>query len=203
MKDIVNQEDIRQLIKFDELFPFILDKYGPPPNWTRPQGFVSLSKIILEQQVSLASANAHFLKLNDYLPEFTPSDILKLTDEEIRGCQISRQKSKYLRALSIAIINRDIDLDELPKYTEAEVRTQLTNIKGIGDWTTDIYLMFCLQAKDIFPLGDVAVVNTVKELSDAKTKEEIIFLAENWKPLRSLASYFLWHYYLKKRNRTS
>jgi len=203
LKDIVNQEDIRQLIKFDELFPFILDKYGPPPNWTRPQGFVSLSKIILEQQVSLASANAHFLKLNDYLPEFTPSDILKLTDEEIRGCQISRQKSKYLRALSIAIINRDIDLDELPKYTEAEVRTQLTNIKGIGDWTTDIYLMFCLQAKDIFPLGDVAVVNTVKELSDAKTKEEIIFLAENWKPLRSLASYFLWHYYLKKRNRTS
>lgn len=203
MKDIVNQEDIRQLIKFDELFPFILDKYGPPPNWTRPQGFVSLSKIILEQQVSLASANAHFLKLNDYLPEFTSSDILKLTDEEIRGCQISRQKSKYLRALSIAIINRDIDLDELPKYTEAEVRTQLTNIKGIGDWTTDIYLMFYLQAKDIFPLGDVAVVNTVKELSDAKTKEEIIFLAENWKPLRSLASYFLWHYYLKKRNRTS
>jgi len=203
LKDIVNQEDIRQLIKFDELFPFILDKYGPPPNWTRPQGFVSLSKIILEQQVSLASANAHFLKLNDYLPEFTPSDILKLTDEEIRGCQISRQKSKYLRALSIAIINRDIDLDELPKYTEAEVRTQLTNIKGIGDWTTDIYLMFYLQAKDIFPLGDVAVVNTVKELSDAKTKEEIIFLAENWKPLRSLASYFLWHYYLKKRNRTS
>jgi len=203
LKDIVNQEDIRQLIKFDELFPFILDKYGPPPNWTRPQGFVSLSKIILEQQVSLASANAHFLKLNDYLPEFTSSDILKLTDEEIRGCQISRQKSKYLRALSIAIINRDIDLDELPKYTEAEVRTQLTNIKGIGDWTTDIYLMFYLQAKDIFPLGDVAVVNTVKELSDAKTKEEIIFLAENWKPLRSLASYFLWHYYLKKRNRTS
>ena len=73
----------------------------------------------------------------------------------------------------------------------------------IGDWTTDIYLMFCLQSKDIFPIGDIAVVNTVKELSDAKTKEEIILLAEKWKPFRSLAVYFLWHYYLNKRNRPS
>jgi len=76
----------------------------PPPNWTRPQGFISLSKIILEQQVSLASANAHFLKLNKYLSEFTPINILNLTDEEMRNCHISRQKSQYLRALSDRLI---------------------------------------------------------------------------------------------------
>jgi DNA-3-methyladenine glycosylase II len=201
--EIVNEQDIRKLIKRDKLFAGILHQYGPPPNWSRPEGFISLAKIILEQQVSLASANAHFVKLNSFLPEFTPTNILKLTDEEMRACQISRQKSKYLRALSGAIVNGDIDLASLTKQKEEEVRRQLTGIKGIGDWTADIYLMFCLQSKNIFPIGDIAVINTVKELSDAKTREEIILLAEQWKPLRSLAAYFLWYYYLKKRNRVS
>jgi DNA-3-methyladenine glycosylase II len=201
--NIVNPKHIKQLTSAHNIFALINENYGTPPNWTRPQGFISLSKIILEQQVNLASANAHFIKLNSYLAEFTPSNILKLTDEEMRRCQISRQKTKYLRALSTAIISGDVDLEELPKLNETEIRKQLTSIKGIGDWTTDIYLMFCLQSKDIFPIGDIAVVNTVKELSDAKTKEEIILLAEKWKPFRSLAVYFLWHYYLNKRNRPS
>ena len=200
MKEIVNQKDIDQLTEVDPMFASIFDKYGAPPNWTRPNDFVSLSRIILEQQVSLASAKAHFTKLDNYLAAFTPSNTLKLTDEEMRHCQVSRQKAKYLRALSSAILNGDIDLDELPKLTEAGIREQLTNIKGIGQWTSDIYLMLCLQAKDIFPLGDIAIVNTVKKLTNAKTKEEISLLAEKWKPLRSLAAYFLWHYYINLKN---
>lgn len=200
---IVNQTDIDHLINTDKLFAFIHDTYGPPPNWSRPQGFVSLSKIMLEQQVSLASANAHFVKLNSYLQEFTPINILALTDTEMGTCQISRQKATYLRALSSALIKGDLDLNELPNLNETEIRKQLTTIKGIGHWTTDIYLMFCLQSKDIFPMGDIAVINTVKELTEARTKEEIILLAERWKPLRSLAAYFFWHYYLKKRGRES
>src|SRR5450432_3543266 len=165
--NIVNQKDINQLILRDELFVFINDKYGPPPNWTRPQGFISLSKIILEQQVSLASANAHFLKLNNYIKEFTPAEILKLTNEEMRHCQISRQKSRYLHSLSSAILNGNINLEELPRLHHSEARRQLTNLKGIGDWTADIYLMFCLREKDIFPTGDIAVINTIKELNKA------------------------------------
>ena len=200
---IVNQKDIKRLIRRDKMFAAIYKQYGQPPDWSREPGFISLSKIILEQQVSLASANAHFQKLNTYLGEFSPSNILKLTDEEMRTCQISRQKAKYLKALSVAISNSDIDLATLHELTEPEIRTQLTNIKGIGHWTSDIYLMFCLQAKDIFPIGDIAVVNTVKELKGMQTSEEILLLAEQWKPLRSLAAYFLWHYYLKKRNRIS
>jgi len=199
---IVNQKDIKRLINIDGIFGSITEKYGHPPNWTRPGGFISLSKIILEQQVSLASANAHFLKLNNYLEEFTPSNILNLTDEEMRICQISRQKAKYLRALSNAILNGDLCLEDLENQSEAEVRKQLTNIKGIGDWTADIYLMFCLQSKDTFPIGDIAVINTIKELYGVKTKEEIMLLAEMWKPNRSLAVYFFWHYYLSKRNKT-
>ena len=200
---IVNQKDIEQLIGTDKIFSFIIEKYGIPPNWTRPQGFITLSQMILEQQVSLASAKAHFLKLNDYLNEFTPSNILRLTDEEMRNCQISRQKARYLRTLSQAIQNDDIDLEKLPLSNETEIRKQLTNINGIGNWTADVYLMFCLQSKDIFPVGDIAVVNTMKELSGTQTKDEILLLAEKWRPYRSLAVYFLWHYYLKKRNRPS
>jgi DNA-3-methyladenine glycosylase II len=181
------------------MFAFIDAKYGPPPNWSRPQGFISLSKIILEQQISQASANAHFLKLAGYMSEFTPSNILKLTDEEMRICQISRQKTKYLRELSAAILNGIIDLHELSTLNETEVRKQLTSIKGIGDWTADIYLMFCLQSKNIFPIGDIAIIKAAKELYKVKTKEEIAFLSENWKPFRSLAAYYLWHYYLSKR----
>src|SRR5882757_9329231 len=110
---IVNEKDIQRLIKKDKLFAGILKQYGPPPDWSREPGFVSLSMIILEQQVSLASAAAHFKKLNTYLDGFSPSNILKLTDEEMRSCQISRQKAKYLRALSTAILDDNIDLMKL------------------------------------------------------------------------------------------
>ena len=203
MSFIVNKTDLKRLTQTHKIFALIYYKYGAPPNWKRPQGFVALSRIILEQQISLASAEAHFNKLNNYLPEFSPTEILKLTDEEMRASQISRQKAKYLRALSRAVSNKELDFDELQKLSPEEVRKKLTSIKGIGDWTTDIYLMFCLQSKDIFPMGDIALITTIKELTKVKTKEEIIRLTQKWKPYRSLAAYFLWYYYLKKRNRIS
>ncbi|MBK7500461.1 MAG: DNA-3-methyladenine glycosylase 2 family protein [Ignavibacteriales bacterium] len=198
---MVNSPDIKKLTASHKIFFKIKERYGIPPNWQRPQGFVSLSKIILEQQVSLASAEAHFKKLNSYIKDFAPKEILRLTDEELRACQISRQKAKYLRELSLAVINKDLIFEELPIIGFKEVREKLTSIKGIGDWTTDIYLMFCLQSKDIFPLGDIALINTIKELTKVKTHSEIVSLTQKWKPYRSLAAYFLWYYYLKKRNR--
>jgi DNA-3-methyladenine glycosylase II len=200
---IVNNVDIKRLFKLDKLFVSISDKYGTPPNWSRTPGFISLSKIILEQQVSLASADAHFFKLISYIKALTPENILNLTDEEMRLCQISRQKAGYLRELSVAVLNKSFDFDRLSKLDETEARMMLTNIKGIGNWTADIYMMFCMQSKNIFPIGDIALVNTVKELTGAKTREEIIACAEKWQPLRSLATYYLWHNYLKKRNRPS
>lgn len=198
---IVNEKDIRSLLRKDKMFGAIYKKYGAPPAWYREPGFVSLSMIILEQQVSLASAKAHFQKLHNYIGEFSPANILRLTDEEMRNCQISRQKARYLRALSAAITGNQLHLPGLAALPEPEIREKLTGIKGIGHWTSDIYLMFCLQAKDIFPIGDIAVVNTVRELSDARTHEEILALSRKWKPLRSLATYFLWHNYLSRRGR--
>lgn len=185
----------------DQIFVDIYEQFGPPPNWSRPQGFETLSRIILEQQVSLASANAHYLKLKTYITDFTPENIISLSDDEMKSNQISQQKAKYLKALSNSVLNRDLDLESLSNVHSDEVRQKLTSIKGIGNWTTDIYLMFSLQSKDIIPIGDIAIINTVKELKEVTTQNEILILSEQWKPLRSLASYFLWHYYLKKRNR--
>ncbi len=198
---IVNYPDIKKLTSKNKIFSFIKNEYGVPPNWQRPEGFVSLCKIILEQQVSLASAEAHFIKLNNYLPKFSPTEILKLTDEEMRACQISRQKAKYLRALSQAVLNKELEFDKLSGMDAVDIRKRLTSIKGIGNWTTDIYLVFCLQSKDIFPPGDVALITTIKELTKIKSSEGIIRFTKKLKPLRSLAAYFLWYYYLKKRNR--
>ena len=203
MNPIVNADDINYLLKADLIFKHIHDAYGAPSNWSRPQGFISLSQIILEQQVSLASAKAHFNKLNQYLTSFTPENILRLSDSEMRKCQISRQKATYLRELSKAILNGNIDLTSLPDLNDNEVKKLLTGIKGIGNWTAEIYLMFCLQAKDIFPAGDIAIVITLGELTQMHSKEDLMEHAEKWRPVRSLASYFLWHYYLRKRNRSN
>jgi DNA-3-methyladenine glycosylase II len=119
----------------------------------------------------------------------------------MRSCQISRQKSSWLRLLSSAIIDNFLDLEKISVKSEEEIRKELTNIKGIGNWTVDVYLMFCLQAKNMLPIGDIALFNTIKELTPANTKEEMISFAERLKPLRSLATYFLWHHYLEKRKK--
>jgi DNA-3-methyladenine glycosylase II len=202
VKGIVNKRDITRLRKLDQVFVRIEESYGTPPDWKRPAGFITLSRIILEQQVSLSSADAHYKKLSGYIKEFTPGNILKMSAEEFLLCQVSRQKASYLKALSAAIIDEELKLDQLQDLEESEVRWQLTAIKGIGNWTADVYLMFCLQAKDIFPVGDIAILNTAKELFHISSAEEAVALSEKWKPLRSLASYYLWHYYLSKRGRT-
>ncbi len=199
--DIVNPAAIAQLTQTDPVMLKILDTHGTPPAWSREPGFVSLAKIILEQQVSLASAMAHFRKLETFMGEFTVVNILKLSDEEFRNCHISRQKTLYLRGLAEAIAENRIVLEELANKEEPEVREILTSLKGIGTWTSDIYLMFCLRSKDIFPIGDIAVVNTIKELYNIHDKEEMVEFSKRWSPNRSLAVHFLWHHYLKSRNR--
>lgn len=199
---IVNNEDIQVLLKLDPIFSQIHSQYGLPPDVSRAPGFVSLAKIILEQQVSLASAVAHFRKLQSHMGDFTPENILKMSDEELRACHISRQKSSYLRGLSASISDGKLDLDTIHLLPDEEIRTTLKSLKGIGDWTTDVYMMFCLGSKDIFPIGDIALVNTLKELFPITNREEMLTFSERWKPLRSLATQFLWHHYLRKRNRS-
>tara|TARA_R110002012_G_scaffold152027_1_gene311964 strand:- start:927 stop:1544 length:618 start_codon:yes stop_codon:yes gene_type:complete len=201
MIPIVNTNDIQKLIKLDTTFEMILKTYGIPENYQRPEGFETLCRIILEQQVSLASAKAHYLKLKDFIKAYTPEHLLKLSDADFKNCFISKQKATYLKALSNAVIEKKINLKTLSQLSEAEIRPQLTSIKGIGNWTVDIYMMFCLQSKTIFPIGDIAIRNSVKELYLIENREAMIKLSEKWNSYQSLACYFLWHYYLKSRKR--
>jgi len=198
---IVNSEDIAALKRKDGVFELIGEKYGDPPDWRREAGFVSLSRIILEQQLSLSSANAHFLKLSSYVKEFSPAEISRLSDEEMRSCQISRQKAVYLRELAGAVLERRIVLEDLEAQDIELTRSQLMGIKGIGQWTVDIYSMFCLQEKDIFPFGDLAAMKAARELKSGLSDGELRSLSETWRPLRSLAAYYFWLYYLGERKR--
>ncbi|SHM08674.1 DNA-3-methyladenine glycosylase family protein [Flavobacterium xinjiangense] len=196
------QQAIEYLSEKDTIFKLIIEKYGLPTIPKRPQGFETLLLLILEQQVSIDSAKATFLKLREKIKIFEPSILVDLQDEEFRTLGVSRQKTSYIKALSVAILNKDIDLESLPTKTADQVRQELIKIKGIGNWTIDIYLMFCLQAPDLLPLGDIAVVNTIKELLDIHEKEAMEVHAVQWSPYRSYATFLLWHYYLNKRNRT-
>ena len=195
------KEAIPFLLKRDKVFQQILDLYGEPIITTRPQGFESLCKLIIEQQVSLAAAKACYLKLEGFLGVVNPENILKATDENLRNNGISKQKVVYLKALSNAVLNQELQLETLEKKTEDQIKIALTAIKGIGNWTAEVYMMFCLQKENVFPVGDIALQTTLKELYPISSKEEMILLSEQWKPYTSLATYFFWHYYLKNRNR--
>ncbi len=195
-----------QLAGLDPDLQYILDTHGYPPMWTRDNSFESLVHIILEQQVSLASALAALNKLKEKLGNISPKSILALTDEEMRACFVSRQKMGYIRGLAISITNKETDLNAFTAMPDEEVRSSLVSLKGIGNWTVDVYLMFSLQRADIFPAGDLAAVNALKRLKQldlSTTKETILAISETWKPFRTVASMMLWHYYLsnnKKKN---
>lgn len=189
------------LITKDKTLKQIYNDFGDPFVPSRPEGFETLCKLIIEQQVSLESAKACFKNLEANIGNIIPENILQYSIEELREFSISKQKASYLIALSNAVLDKSLNIENLSKLNEDEIRSQLIKIKGIGNWTIDIYLMFCLHTKDIIPLGDIAIVNTIKELYGCTTSDEIKKISENWKPYRSMATYLLWHYYLIKRKR--
>ena len=191
------------LAKKDRDLRTIIKQHGYPPMWTRPANFQTLILFILEQQVSLASAYAAFKKLKETIGYVTPSKILSLTDEEFRSCYFSRQKIVYARELAKAVQSKQLRLTRLSTAHEDEIRLELKKIKGIGDWTVDVYLMHALQRTDLFPLGDIALVNSLKEIKQLHphiTREDMLTIAESWRPYRTIASMILWHAYIKKRN---
>ncbi|MCO5950843.1 DNA-3-methyladenine glycosylase family protein [Mucilaginibacter flavidus] len=188
-----------KLIPTDTDLAAIFNAYGYPPFWNRPNTFETLVHIILEQQVSLASALSALNKLKERLQELTPARLLLLTDEEMRACYVSRQKNIYLKYLAEAILSGQLNLKSLENMPDEEVRTRLTALKGIGNWTTDIYLIFVLQHPDVFPIGDLAAVNAlkrVKNLPTETTKEQVLEVVAQWQRYRTIATMLLWHYYL-------
>jgi len=177
----------------------IIQTYGHPPFWSRPNTFETLVHVILEQQVSLASALSALNKLKERLQELTPARVLLLTGEEMRACYVSRQKSGYIKYLAEAFLSGQLNLTELEDMPDEDVRARLTALKGIGNWTADVYLMFVLQHPDVFPIGDLAAVNALKRIKNLQaeaTREQLLEITEGWRPYRTLATMLLWHFYL-------
>ncbi|SEO05349.1 DNA-3-methyladenine glycosylase [Mucilaginibacter sp. OK283] len=177
----------------------VISAYGYPPLWSRPNTFETLVHIILEQQVSLASALSALNKMRERVQKITPARVLLLTDEEFKACYFSRQKTSYTKYLAEAIISGQMDLADLEQLPDDVIRAKLTALKGIGNWTADVYLMFVLQHANVFPIGDLAAVNAlkrVKKLPKDATREEVLAVAERWAPYKTVASMLLWHYYL-------
>jgi len=201
-----NKDDFKkicdQLSRKDKDLKKIIKLHGHPPMWTRPATFQTLILIILEQQVSLASAYAAFKKLKQKIGYITPSKVLAMTDAALRTCYFSRQKIVYARELANAVQSGQLNLKKLSSVNDDEIRIELKKIKGIGDWSVDVYMMHALQRTDLFPLGDIALVNSLKEtkqLHPQISKEEMLVIAEPWRPYRTIASMILWHAYIRKR----
>jgi len=191
-----------QLGKKDADLKRILTEHGHPKMWVRPNSFQTLILTILEQQVSLAAAYAAFNRLKIRIGTVTPGKISGLSDAELKDCYFTRQKIVYARELTEAIRSKRIRLRALHHQPDEIVREQLIELKGIGHWTIDVYLMHALRRTDLFPLGDVALVNSLKRnkrLPDSISKEKMLHIAEPWRPNRTIAAMILWHDYMNRR----
>jgi DNA-3-methyladenine glycosylase II len=190
---------VNLLANQDRDLKFIISAYGPPPFWRRRPGFPTLLYIILEQQVSLASARAAYRNLVKAVKPLIPQNFIRLTDAELQVIGFSRQKTRYGRVLASSIIDGSVDLLKLNRYEDAAVKEKLMSIKGIGPWTADIYLLLAMGRPDIWPNGDLAIAAAVQRLAGMPVKpsaQDLSDLAEQWRPWRSVAARFLWHFYL-------
>jgi DNA-3-methyladenine glycosylase II len=183
----------------------IAQRLGVPPLWDRPPGFGTLLHIILEQQVSLASALAAFRRLESAAGRLTPDRFLRFSDAELLAIGFSRQKARYGRALAAALVDGTLDLGSLEEMDDDEVRVALEAIPGVGRWTSTIYLLMVLGRPDVWPVGDMALaaaVGEVKGLGRRPDPVELERLGEAWRPWRSVAARLFWHDYLARRRTT-
>jgi len=192
----------RKLAKTDSDLAFIFQTYGVPPLWKREATFATLIHIILEQQVSVASALSAFNKLNEKLGAITPAGVLSLSDAEMKAVYFSRQKTIYARELAKAVADGNLNLNHLENLPDDKVKLELKKIKGVGDWTADIYLLMALMRPDVMPKGDLALHvawQRLKKLDKRPNAEEFLQIAEKWKPFRAVAARLLWHFYLGEK----
>ncbi len=193
---------VKELAARDPDLDGVVQRYGPPPLWARPAGFATLVYIILEQQVSLASARAAFDRLQAAANPLTPQRLLQFSDEELKVIGFSRQKTGYARHLANLVRSGALDLDALSRLPDEEVRAALVSIRGIGPWTADIYLLMALLRPDAWPHGDRALavsVQQVKKLPVTPTYDELREMSQAWRPYRAAAARLFWHDYLSRR----
>ena len=174
------------------------DVTGQPPLRRREPGFTGLARIVVGQQVSVASANAIWARCTDAIQPLSAARVAELSDDELRACGLSRPKVRTLRAISAAVRENGLDLDGAARLPDAALREQLLAVSGIGPWTADIFEMFCLGRPDGFAPGDLALQIAAQhafDLDERPSGQEMLELAEAWRPWRAVSARLLWAYY--------
>jgi DNA-3-methyladenine glycosylase II len=193
-----------QLARRDRNLDLIFRKHGPPPLWARKPGFPTLINIILEQQVSLASAASVFARLKKNVVPFHPSRMLELGEAYLKAQGLTRQKTAYCLHLAQSLADKRLRLAQLSRMSDSDAKTALLELKGIGPWSAEIYLLMALGRPDIWPTNDLALATAITELRELPIRpnpNQMAEMAEAWRPYRSVAARMLWQYYLANRNR--
>ncbi|MDY6790660.1 MAG: DNA-3-methyladenine glycosylase 2 family protein [Thermodesulfobacteriota bacterium] len=182
-----------------------VSKWGHPPFWVHAPGFPGMVIAILSQQVSLESAQAAFVKLENVTGSIIPETFLSLDDNTLREIGFSRQKASYVRDLAHKIRVGDFGLEDLESMDNNQARKRLMKLRGIGPWTADTYLLFSLRRSDAWPSGDLALAKAIQELrrlDSIPSYKEVDSIAAHWRPWRAVAARILWHFYLSERGRS-
>jgi DNA-3-methyladenine glycosylase II len=170
--------------------------------WARRPGFSTLIQIILEQQVSLASAASMHRRLRKYLVPFAPERFIELGEPHLKQLGLTRQKTAYCLHLAECLISKQLNLSVLSKMNDEEVKSALMQVKGIGSWSADIYLLMVLRRPDVWPVSDLALATALtklKKLKNRPTPDRLQIMADSWRPFRSVAARMLWQYYLAQQ----
>ena len=202
LTDATLREGVRALAAMDAGLGAIVARHGHPPMWGRPRGFATLVHIILEQQVSLASAAAMLGKVERALGGVTPATILAAGTAGLQALGVTRQKSSYIVTLAERVADRSLPLATLHRLPDAEVAGALVRLPGIGPWTASIYLLMALRRPDVWPPGDLALHKAMSRLpgfAGVPTSEKAAEWALRWRPWRAVAARILWHAYLSER----
>jgi DNA-3-methyladenine glycosylase II len=192
----------RQLARRDKDLASILKLHGPPPLWARKAGFATLVKIILEQQVSLASAASLFSRLQRNIIPFQPARMIELGEDHLKSLGLTRQKTAYCLHLARSLDDKSLRLSQVSQMSDADARSALMQIKGVGSWSADVYLLMVLRRPDVFPETDLALVSAathLKRLEKRPDSHQLLEMAEAWRPYRAVAARMLWQYYLAGR----
>jgi len=191
------REGVRALRRKCPHLRLVHERAGVPALRRHTPGFEGLARIVVGQQLSLASAQAIWGRMQAAVRPMAPRTFLKLSDDQLRAAGLSKGKVKTLRGLSQAIAG-GLDLDRLALAPEDEVHEALTALPGIGPWSADIYLLFCLNRADAFAAGDLALQIAARAalgLDTRPTREDLYDIAERWRPWRGVAAHMLWAYY--------
>lgn len=197
---------VRDLAARDPDLRSIVERFGAPPLWDRPPGFPTLVHIMLEQQVSLASAQAAFDRLRAAADVLTPDRFLELSDEQLLAIGFSRQKTRYVRHLARTVESGSLDLEGLARLADEDAHRALVAVTGIGPWTASIYLLMGLRRPDVWPTNDLALVTSVAAVKRLERRPDVAqmeALAAPWRPWRSVAARLFWHDYLSRRGKSA